>query len=47
LVGSPAVIDACIRFKETNPTQEEVHPERPQVVRDLKEAMRKDLGIAN
>jgi len=46
LVGSQAVIDACVQIKETNPTAEGVHPKRPQVLRDLKLAMRRDLGVA-
>lgn len=46
LVGSTAVIGACTRIKETNPISGEVHPERPQAMRDLKEAMRSDLGVA-
>ncbi len=45
LVGSRTVIGACTRIKETNPISGEVHPERPQAMRDLKEAMRKDLGV--
>jgi hypothetical protein len=45
LVGSRTVIGACARIKETNPISGEVHPERPQALRDLKEAMRKDLGV--
>jgi carotenoid cleavage dioxygenase-like enzyme len=45
LVGSKSVIQACIRIRETNPTNEGVHPDRPQAMRELKEAMRKDLGV--
>ena len=45
LVGSQIVIAACSRIKETNPISNAVHPERPQALRDLKEAMRKDLGV--
>jgi hypothetical protein len=45
LVGSRTVIDACARMNETNPISGVVHPERPQALRDLKEAMRKDLGV--
>jgi hypothetical protein len=45
LVGSPDVIDSCRRFKETDPVNDKVHPDRPQVFRDLKNAMRKDLGV--
>jgi hypothetical protein len=47
LVGSKAVIRACARISETNPTQDGIHPERPDAMRDLKEAMRQDLGVAN
>jgi hypothetical protein len=46
LVGSRGVISACARIKETNPISGAVHPERPQAMRDLKEAMRNDLGVA-
>ena len=46
LVGSPEVIEFCSRFKETSPVNDKVHPDRPQVFRDLKNAMRKDLGVA-
>ena len=46
LVGSKGVITACIRIKETNPIQNNVHPDRPQVMRDLKDEMRKDLGVS-
>ncbi|MDX2112950.1 MAG: hypothetical protein SFW63_04380 [Alphaproteobacteria bacterium] len=45
LVGSPDVIRLCTRFKETNPINNTVHPDRPQAFRDLKNAMRKDLGV--
>lgn len=45
LVGAPNVISSAKRINETNPTPNGVHPDRPQVLRDLKEAMRKDLGV--
>ena len=45
LVGSNEAMRLCNRFFETNPVNNQVHPERPQVFRDLKEAMRKDLGV--
>ncbi|WP_126249099.1 hypothetical protein [Chitinophaga rhizosphaerae] len=45
LVGSAQVIFLCMRFFETNPVNDTVHPDRPKVFRDLKEAMRKDLGV--
>jgi hypothetical protein len=45
LVGSRNVIEGCERIRETNPISGSVHPERPKVLRDLKEAMRRDLGV--
>lgn len=45
LVGSKEVMFLCIRFKETNSVDDEVHQDRPKVLLDLKSAMRKDLGI--
>ena len=45
LVGSRTVIGECARIGETNPISGEVHPERPQVMHDLKKAMRKDLSV--
>ena len=45
LVGTPSVIRACARIRETNPTSSGLHPERPQALHELKEAMRKDLGV--
>ncbi len=47
LVGNAETIKLVHRFFETNPVNDEVHPERPQVFKDLKEAMRKDLGVEN
>src|ERR1700733_11195618 len=46
LVGSPTVIDACTKIRESNPTDHGVHPMRPSALRELKAAMRKDLGVA-
>ena len=46
LIGSKEVMRLCKRFLETNPINNQVHPERPQVFRDLKNAMRKDMGIS-
>jgi hypothetical protein len=46
LVGSQEVIMSCNRIKETNPISTGVHPQRPQVLVDLKESMRRDLGVA-
>jgi len=45
LVGSPEVVDLCKRFKETNPVNNKIHPERPKVFENLKNAMRKDLKV--
>jgi hypothetical protein len=45
LVGSTEVIKLCYKIEETNPKNGLIHPERPQVILDLKNAMRKDLGI--
>jgi hypothetical protein len=47
LVGSADVVKACSRIEETNPTPVGVHPERPQAMKQLREAMRKDLGVAS
>ena len=44
LVGSKPVIQAGIRIRETNPDGG-VHPDRPQVMKELKDAMRKDLKV--
>ena len=45
LVGSNEVINACIKITETNPTSKGIHPERPQAIRELRNAMRRDLGV--
>jgi hypothetical protein len=45
LVGSDNVRRCCARIRETNPTEGTMHAERPEVMRALKEAMRRDLGI--
>jgi hypothetical protein len=45
LVGSLAVIKLVHAIRETNPVNGVVHPKRPQVLQELKEAMRKDLGV--
>jgi hypothetical protein len=45
LVGSQAVVRCCIAMTETNPTKGVVHPNRPRVLIELKEAKRKDLGV--
>jgi hypothetical protein len=46
LGGFRFVIGGCARIKETNPISGGVHPERPQASHNLKEAMRRDLGVA-
>ena len=46
LVGSSMVIAACVKIRESNPTAVGVHPMRPGALRELKAAMRKDLGVA-
>lgn len=45
IVGSKTVRDCLKRYMESNPVEGKVHPDRPQVMGDLKEAMRKDLGF--
>jgi hypothetical protein len=45
LVGSESVIRGCIRITETNPNDTGVHPDRPQAIKELRDAMRKDLGL--
>jgi hypothetical protein len=45
LVGSNEVIRLCHRIEATNPINGNAHPERPKVILDLKNSMRKDLGI--
>lgn len=45
LVGSPEVITACERIRQTNPNCGAVHPDRPKAMRNLKSAMREDLGV--
>lgn len=45
LVGSHEAIKLCNKIRETNPVNGKVHPERPKIFHDLKDAMRKDLGI--
>jgi hypothetical protein len=44
LVGSRAVIDACLMIEETNPDTSEFG-RRPEALQKLKEAMRKDLDV--
>jgi len=46
LVGSWKVILGCRRISETNPIGEQIYSDRPKILHDLKEAMRKDLGVA-
>ncbi|MET0155394.1 MAG: hypothetical protein ABW189_04745 [Rickettsiales bacterium] len=45
LVGSLAVIKLAHEIRETNPVDGMMHPNRPDVIRKLKQAMRKDLGV--
>jgi hypothetical protein len=46
LVGSDAVRRCCLALQATNPLASgKVHPDRPQVLADLKAAMRADLGV--
>jgi hypothetical protein len=47
LVGSKEVRQLCRRFIDTNPINNTVHPDRPEVFSSLKAAMRKDLGITD
>lgn len=47
LVGSGAVIAACLRIQSTNPIGGQTHPDRPSALRDLKDAMRSDLGVGH
>lgn len=46
LVGSKRVIDCCERIRSTNPLKDHAHPDRPEAFSALKDAMRKDLGVA-
>lgn len=46
LVGSKSVVKSCHRIGETNPQSGEVHPDRPQALLELKEQMRRDLGVS-
>jgi hypothetical protein len=47
LVGSKGVIVVCRRLTQTNPVGGHTHPDRPDVLFRLKEAMRRDLGVAS
>jgi hypothetical protein len=44
LVASMEVIEGLERIMKTNPINEHVHPDRPQALYELKQAMRKDLS---
>ena len=46
LVGSRKVVELLRRFAETNPVNNKPHPDRPEVVKNLTKAMRKDLGVS-
>ena len=45
LVGSRDVIAACHRIRETNPTPDGAHPDRPAALQRLKDKMRADLSV--
>ena len=45
LVASPEVVALLQRIRETNPSEGQVHPDRPKVMEALKVAMRVDLDI--
>ena len=46
LVGSKEVIKLLQGVKETNPINNRPHPDRPKIVANLKNAMRKDLKVS-
>jgi hypothetical protein len=45
LVASPEVILLLQKVEDTNPIDGNSHPHRPHIIRQLKDAMRKDLGV--
>ena len=45
LVAPPRVRALAARINATNPDGDRIHPERPQVMAELKAAIREDLGI--
>lgn len=45
IVGNKLVRDCLRRHMNSNPVDGKAHPDRPKVMADLKEAMRKDLGF--
>ena len=45
VVGSKQVSRLVQKVEETNPIDGVIHPDRPQTLIELKEAMRDDLGI--
>ena len=45
LVASKEVIELLYRYRKTNPIHGTIHPDRPSVMQELKDAMRKDLGV--
>jgi hypothetical protein len=45
LVASKEVVELLYKYRETNPINGAVHPDRPSVMRALKDAMRKDLSV--
>jgi hypothetical protein len=46
LVGSKEVIKMLQEHRKTNPVNNQFHPDRPRVWLNLKNAMRKDLGVS-
>ncbi|MCR4378348.1 MAG: hypothetical protein NUV50_09695 [Rhodospirillales bacterium] len=46
LMGSNEVRGLLGQYLETNPIDGETHPDRPAVMKRLKDEMRKDLGVA-
>lgn len=47
LVASASVRDAIEKIFVTNPDEHgNMHPDRPNVIEELRQAMRKDLGVA-
>jgi hypothetical protein len=46
IVGNQSVRDCLKRYEESNPIDGKAHPERREVMEDLKEAMRQELGFS-
>ena len=47
VVGSKEVCELLKQHIDTSPIDDQVHPDRPEVLKKLYNAMRKDLGIAD